>query len=206
MAEETTVFVVDDDEAVRRSLRWLIESVGLKVETFASAKEFLASYRPGKPGCLVLDVRMPEMSGLDLQERLQSNKIRIPIIFLTGHGDVPMAVRAMKLGATDFIGKPFNDQLLLDRIQRAIKQDTEWRGEQVQRAEIESRWAKLTPREREVMEMVIAGKSNKAIAAQLGVSSKTIEAHRAKFMEKMQADSLPDLMRITLKHDMPKAN
>lgn len=206
MAEETTVFVVDDDEAVRRSLRWLIESVGLKVETFASAKEFLASYRPGKPGCLVLDVRMPEMSGLDLQERLQSNKIRIPIIFLTGHGDVPMAVRAMKLGATDFIGKPFNDQLLLDRIQRAIKQDTEWRGEQVQRAEIESRWAKLTPREREVMEMVIAGKSNKAIAAQLGVSSKTIEAHRAKFMEKMQADSLPDLMRITLKHDMPKTN
>lgn len=206
MAEETTVFVVDDDEAVRRSLRWLIESVGLKVETFASAKEFLANYRPGRPGCLVLDVRMPEMSGLDLQEKLLSANIRIPIIFLTGHGDVPMAVRAMKSGATDFIGKPFNDQLLLDRIQRAIKQDVEWRGEQSQRAEIELRWAKLTPREREVMEMVVAGKSNKAIAAQLGVSSKTIEAHRAKFMEKMQADSLPDLMRITLKHDVSKSS
>lgn len=206
MKQDATVFVVDDDEAVRRSLRWLIESVGLNVETYASAREFLNAYQLNHPGCLVLDVRMPEMSGLELQEKLIANRINIPILFLTGHGDVPMAVRAMKAGAADFISKPFNDQALLDRIQHAIKRDVFLREEQAQRAEIEARWAKLTPREREVMELVIAGKSNKAIAAQLGVSSKTVEAHRAKFMEKMKANSLPDLMRITLKHDFMRGS
>lgn len=193
-----TVFVVDDDKAVRDSLRWLIESIGVNVETYDSASGFLDQFDPLRPGCLVLDVRMPGMSGLDLHERLKEYDISVPIIYITGHGDVPMAVRAMKNGAVDFVGKPFNDQALLDRVQQALERDTLNRKKHAERKEIEMRWAKLTPREREVMEMVVAGHSNKTIAAQLGVSSKTVEAHRAKFMEKMQANSLPDLMRLTL--------
>lgn len=198
MNNRTTVFVVDDDKAVRDSLRWLIESIGMNVETYDSASGFLDQFDPLRPGCLVLDVRMPGMSGLDLHERLKEFDIAVPIIYITGHGDVPMAVRAMKNGAVDFVGKPFNDQALLDRVQQAIERDTLNRKKHAERKEIESRWSKLTPREREVMEMVVAGHSNKTIAAQLGVSSKTVEAHRAKFMEKMQANSLPDLMRLTL--------
>lgn len=198
MATRTTVFVVDDDKAVRDSLRWLVESIGVTVETYESATEFLRNFDPERPGCILLDVRMPGMSGLDLHERLKEYDFFQPIIYITGHGDVPMAVRAMKSGAVDFVGKPFNDQALLDRVQQAIERDRFNRVKYAERREIEGRWSKLTPREREVMEMVVAGHSNKTIAAQLGVSSKTVEAHRAKFMEKMQASSLPDLMRLTL--------
>lgn len=204
MIKDATVFVVDDDRAVRDSLRWLIESIGMKVATFESATDFLAVFDPECPGCLVLDVRMPGMSGLELHERLKRHDSLIPIIYITGHGDVPMAVRAMKAGAVDFVSKPFNDQALLDRIQQAVERDRQNRSKQNERQEIYTRWAKLTPREREVMDMVIAGHSNKSIAARLGVSSKTVEAHRAKFMEKMRANSLPDLMRITLNAGLPK--
>jgi RNA polymerase sigma factor (sigma-70 family) len=204
MATEPTVFVVDDDEAVRDSVSWLIQSIGVNVKTYSSANAFLLDYDPGIPGCIILDVRMPGMSGLDLHEKLMGYELSNPIIYITGHGDVPMAVRAMKAGAVDFIGKPFNDQALLDRVQQAIDRDTQNRADKHKRLEIKARWKRLTPREREVMEMVIAGKSNKTIAAQLGVSSKTVEAHRAKFMEKMQASSLPDLMRITLSNGIAK--
>lgn len=204
MANDPTVFVVDDDRAVRDSLRWLIESIGMKVETFDSATDFLKVYDPERPGCIVLDVRMPGMSGLELHERLRQHDYNVPVIFITGHGDVPMAVRAMKAGAVDFVSKPFNDQALLDRVQQAIDRDRKNRVQRAEQAEIHSRWMRLTPREREVMEMVITGHSNKSIAARLGVSSKTVEAHRAKFMEKMRANSLPDLMRLTLTSGAPR--
>lgn len=204
MAGEPTVFVVDDDRAVRDSLRWLVESIGVKVQTFEAATDFLKEYDPELPGCIILDVRMPGMSGLELHERLKRFDFSLPVIFITGHGDVPMAVRAMKSGAVDFISKPFNDQTLLDRVQLAIERDRQNRAKRAEHQEIYARWAKLTPREREVMEMVIAGHSNKSIASRLGVSSKTVEAHRAKFMEKMEANSLPDLMRLTLTVGIPK--
>ena len=195
---KATVFVVDDDEAVRNSLRWLIESVGVKVETYESAQAFLRAYRPKRAGCLVVDVRMPGMSGLELQDWLVMQGINLPVIVITGHGDVPMAVRAMKTGAVDFIEKPFNDQLLLDRIQSAVEQDIQRRHDNAERTEIEARLAQLTPREREVMNMVVAGDSNKMIATTLGVSKKTVEAHRAKVMEKMEAESLAELVRMAL--------
>lgn len=195
----STVFVVDDDQAMRQSLTWLIESVGMKVETFDSAKAFLGSYYPGRAGCLLLDVRMPGMSGLDLQEYLIQHDIRIPVIIITGHGDVPMAVRAMKAGAVDFIEKPFNDEFLLDSIRNALSLDEHQRNRQAERAEIAARLALLTPREHEVMDMVTDGQSNKEIANQLGVSAKTVEAHRAKVMEKMSAGSLAELVRMSVK-------
>jgi len=204
MAYDPTVYIVDDDRAVRDSLRWLIESIGVKVETYESATDFLRAHDPERPGCIVLDVRMPGMSGLELHERLRRSENCVPVIFITGHGDVPMAVRAMKAGAVDFVSKPFNDQALLDRVQQAIERDKQNRSKRAEHQEIFSRWSRLTPREREVMEMVITGHSNKSIAARLGVSSKTVEAHRAKFMEKMEAHSLPDLMRITLSAGLPK--
>lgn len=204
MALQPIVFVVDDDQAVRDSLRWLVESIGVKVQTYASAPEFLADYNPDQPGCIILDVRMPGMSGLDLHERISRDEPSLPIIFITGHGDVPMAVRAMKAGAVDFIAKPFNDQALLDRIQQGIERDAYNRSRMAERREIHTRWARLTPREREVMEMVVSGHSNKTIASHLGVSSKTVEAHRAKFMEKMQASSIPDLMRLTLSYGITR--
>lgn len=204
MAYDPTVYIVDDDRAVRDSLRWLIESIGVKVETYESAIDFLRAHDPERPGCIVLDVRMPGMSGLELHERLRRSDSCVPVIFITGHGDVPMAVRAMKAGAVDFVSKPFNDQALLDRVQQAIERDKQNRSKRAEHQEIYSRWSRLTPREREVMEMVITGHSNKSIAARLGVSSKTVEAHRAKFMEKMEAHSLPDLMRITLSAGLPK--
>jgi RNA polymerase sigma factor (sigma-70 family) len=195
---EPTVFIVDDDQAVARSLRWLIESVQLKVETFASAQAFLDGYAAAKPGCLVLDVRMPGMSGIELQERLTAQRIRIPIIFITGHGDVQMAVRAVQAGAFDFIEKPFNDQDLLDRIQRAISFDSERRERDSQRALLSALFAGLTPREREVMDLVVEGMSNKAVANTLGLSAKTVEVHRAKVMEKMNARSVSDLVRMSM--------
>lgn len=197
---EPTVFIVDDDQAVARSLRWLIETVRLRVETFASAQAFLDGYDTSKPGCLVLDVRMPGLSGLELQERLTAQKINIPIIFITGHGDVQMAVRAVKSGAFDFIEKPFNDQDLLDRIQKAIVFDREQRGKEVQRGQLRMLFANLTPREREVLDLVVEGMSNKAIANSLGLSAKTVEVHRAKMMEKMQAHSVSDLVKMAMQN------
>ncbi len=193
-----TVFVVDDDQAMRSSLQWLIESIGMKVESYSAADEFLRQYYPGRAGCLLLDVRMPGMSGLELQQYLRSNDIHIPVIIITGHGDVPMAVRAMKSGAVDFIEKPFNDEMLLDAIRNALALDERQRSRQAERAEIAARLAHLTPREHEVMEMVTDGQSNKEIANSLGVSAKTVEAHRARVMEKMQAGSLAELVRMAI--------
>ena len=171
MSKQPNVFVVDDDQAMRNSLKWLIESVGMKVETYSTADEFIQNYYPGRAGCLLLDVRMPGMSGLELQEHFINHQINIPIIIITGHGDVPMAVRAMKSGAIDFIEKPFNDELLLESIRNALNMDVEQRAAQAERAEIATRLANLTPREHEVMEMVTAGKANKEIAQTLGVSA-----------------------------------
>ncbi len=196
-AQEPTVFIVDDDEAVRDSLRWLVESVGLAAEVHASAQAFLDLYHPDRIGCLVLDIRMPGMSGLDLQELMVERSIELPVIFVTGHGDVPMAVRALKAGAFDFIEKPFNDQLLLDCVQRAIGQDIERRREAARTADIRARMASLTPRERQVLELVVRGASNKVIGNELGVTQKTVEAHRARVMEKLAADSLSHLVRMT---------
>jgi FixJ family two-component response regulator len=196
MKPEATVFIVDDDEAMRRSLCWLIQSVPLPVESFASAQDFLGAYRPSQPGCLVLDVRLGGMSGLDLQERLARDPVALPIIFITGYGTVPLAVRAMKTGAVDFLAKPFSDQVLLDRIQAALALDAKNRQEHARRSALALRLSHLTPRERQVLELVITGKPNKAIAGQLGVSCKTVEVHRAKIMNKTQADSVIDLVRI----------
>lgn len=198
MNSEPTVFVVDDDQAMRNSLNWLIESIGMKVKTYSSADEFLNNYYPGRAGCLLLDVRMPGMSGLDLQVHLARQDSRLPVIIITGHGDVAMAVKAMKAGAVDFIEKPFHDEELLTSIRNALDFDEEQRTLQSQRAEIAARLAELTPREHEVMEMVTEGKANKEIASALGVSAKTVEAHRARVMDKMRASSLAELVRMAL--------
>jgi len=198
MPPEPTVFVVDDDPAMRDSLCWLLQSVDLHVETYPSADAFLAAYDAGRPGCLVLDVRMPGMSGLNLQDELRARHIRLPIIMLSGHAEVPTAVRALKAGAIDFMEKPFSDELLLDRIRQAIDLDREQRDAEAQRAAVAERYALLTPREREVMELVTAGKANKVIAAELGLSPKTVEVHRAAVMDKMRADSVADLVRMRL--------
>jgi FixJ family two-component response regulator len=196
-----TVVVVDDDEAVRSSLRLLMKSVGLAVETHGSAADFLAAYNPTMPGCLVLDVRMPGMSGLELQEQLNLKGAIIPVIFVTGHGDVPMAVEAMQHGAFDFLQKPFRDQDLLDRIQRALASDRENRAQLTQKDQIRARLESLTPREREVLQLMTRGRPNKLMAADLGLSQRTIEIHRARVMEKMQAASLAQLVRMTLELD-----
>jgi two-component system, LuxR family, response regulator FixJ len=198
MKTEPTVFVVDDDQGIRESLCWLIESVGLNVETFASATEFLDGYDPKKAGCLVLDVRMPGTSGLDLQDELLTKENTLPVIIITGHGDVPMAVRAMKAGAVDFIEKPFNDQVLLDRIQHAIAANAEARETEARRADVMRRLDVLTPREHEVLKMLVAGKRNREIAEELGVSQKTIEVHRANVMSKMEADRLADVVHMAM--------
>ena len=197
---EPTVFIVDDDQAVSRSLRWLIETVRLKVETYSSAQEFLDGYDSSKPGCLILDVRMPGTSGLDLQVRMATQRIEVPIIFITGHGDVQMAVRAVQSGAFDFVEKPFNDQDLLGRIQKAIVFDAAQRHKNAQRAQLRALFASLTPREREVLDLVVEGMSNKAIANSLGVSAKTVEVHRAKVMEKMHAHSVADLVKMAMQN------
>jgi RNA polymerase sigma factor (sigma-70 family) len=198
MSRVTTVFVVDDDQAMRASLKWLIESVGMQVETYESAQAFLDDYYPGRAGCLLLDVRMPGMGGLELQTYLARREIRIPVIIITGHGDVSMAVKAMKVGAVDFIEKPFDDEELLNSIRNALQHDEKQRVLRAQRADIAARMAELTPREHEVMAMVTDGKSNKEIAATLGVSAKTVEVHRARVMDKMRADSLAELVRMAL--------
>lgn len=199
MLVEPIVYVVDDDAAVRESLLLLIESVGLKARAFASAQEFINQHRPDLIGCLLADVRMPGMSGLELQEHLNGQSTTLPIILITGHADVAMAVRAMKAGAWDFIEKPFSDQLLLDRINTAIAHSRKMHAHQRERDEIRSRLSLLSPRERTVMERVVSGKSNKTIAAELGLSQKTVEVHRAHVMEKVRAESLAELVQLALK-------
>lgn len=201
-----TVFVVDDHKAVRTSLQWLISSVGVEVQTYASAQEFLDRYDPGWPGCLVADVRMPGMSGPELQEQLVARGATIPIIFITGYGDVATAVRTLKMGAEDFILKPFSNQLLLDRVQRAIVTDAESRRRRAEARDLEQLVGRLTPRERQVADLVVAGQPSKAIAAGLGVSEKTVEFHRANIMTKLGAHSLAALLRILLQTILLGAN
>jgi FixJ family two-component response regulator len=193
-----TIFVVDDDEGVRNSLRFLLKSVGLATRALASAGEFLDTYMPSQPGCLVLDVRMPGMSGLELQQQLNLRGATIPVIFITGHGDVPMAVEAMQHGAFDFLQKPFRDQDLIDRIQRALERDTRSRAALAQHTKIRERIESLTPREREVLALMTRGKPNKTMAAELGVSQRTVEIHRARVMEKSGAASLAQLVRMVM--------
>lgn len=198
MSDQPSVFVVDDDEQVRSALTLLMESVGLKSESFTSAQEFLDQFDAAKSGCIILDVRMPGISGLDLQARLTAEKIYPPIIIITGHGDVPMAVRAVRAGAVDFIEKPFNNQSMLDSVHRAIELDAVQRGESSRLQDIEQHYSALTPREKEVLQCVIEGKRNKIIAFEMNISQSTVEAHRSKVMEKMSATSLSDLMRMAL--------
>ncbi|MCU7931941.1 MAG: response regulator transcription factor [Candidatus Thiodiazotropha sp. (ex Codakia rugifera)] len=193
-----TVFVVDDDEEVRNALKLLFESVGLPVICYASAVEYLERFNAALPGCLVVDIRMPGMSGLDMQEKLIEQPIHPPVIIISGHGDVPMAVRAVQAGAVNFIEKPFRDQILLDSVHRAIAMDAERRGEASRLSEIHEHLDQLTPREREVLDLVITGMRNKNISEQLGITLSTVEAHRSRVMEKMQADSLSHLMRMML--------
>lgn len=196
-----TVFVVDDDEAVRDSLALLLRSVELAVATFSSANDFLDSYDPAAPGCLILDVRLPGMSGLELQQRLADDGADLPIVFITGHGDVPMAVRAMRRGAVDFLQKPFSDQELLDRVQQALAEQSQRRQQSESKAEIAQRIRSLTPREHEVMELIVEGLANKVIANRLGTSQRTVEVHRASVMRKMQADSVARLVHLVFAAD-----
>ena len=195
-AAEAMVFVVDDDVGTRESLKNLIRSVGLRVEAFASAQDFLRSTRPDVPGCLVLDVRLPGLSGLDLQKRMAEVELEIPIVFITGHGDIPMSVRAMKAGAVEFLTKPFRDQELLDAIQQALERDRNAREQRAEVQALRSRYRLLTPREREVMTLVVTGLLNKQIAGELGTSEASVKVHRQHVMEKMQAGSLAALVRM----------
>jgi two-component system, LuxR family, response regulator FixJ len=193
-----TIYIVDDDEGVRNSLRFLLKSVGHVCHTLASAQEFLERYQPKQPGCLILDVRMPGMSGLELQQQLNLRGAIIPVIFITGHGDVPMAVEAMQHGASDFLQKPFRDQDLLDRIQRALERDARNRAALTEHERIRASFDSLTPREREVLALMTHGKSNKVMAAELGVSQRTVEIHRARVMDKTGAASLAQLVRMAI--------
>ena len=193
---EPIVFVIDDDRMIREGLTSLIRSVGLRVQTFASAQGFLETKRPDAPTCLVLDVRMPELSGLELQRKLREANIQIPVIFITGHGDIPMSVRAMKEGAHEFLTKPVRGQDLLDAVHKAIASDGRRRREQAEIRELQARFDSLTPREKEVLELVVAGLLNKQIADELGASELTIKTHRAHVMEKTQAQSLAHLVRM----------
>jgi FixJ family two-component response regulator len=196
MEPDKLVFVVDDDAALRESLTDLIHSVALRVEAFASAQEFLRSKRPDVPSCLVLDVRLKGLSGLDLQKRLAEGDVDIPIIFITGHGDIPMAVQAMKAGAVEFLRKPFRDQDLLDAIQQALERDCKAREQRAEIAGLRSRFDSLTPREREVMALVVAGLLNKQVAGELGTSEASVKVHRQHVMEKIGAGSLAELVRM----------
>ena len=195
---EPTVFIVEDDEAVRDSLRLMLESLGHIVASYGRADEFLEAYDPELPGCLVLDIRMPGMNGMELQRKLNAMTSILPIIFVTGHGDVPMAVEAMQQGAVDFVQKPYREQELLDKIQSAVAQDAENRQELQEVQLIAGRYDDLTPREREVMEMMVDGKANKVIAIDLDISQRTVEIHRARVMEKMSARSLAQLVRMSM--------
>jgi len=195
---QPTVFVVEDDEAVRRLMQTLLHSVGLNTATHGSAQEFLAHYKPHQGGCLVLDVRMPGMSGLELQQVLNMRGAILPVIFVSGHGDISMAVEAMQHGAFDFLPKPFRDQDLIDRVQRALDKDKTSRAVLREKDRIRERFESLTPREREVLTLVTSGKANKVMAADLGVSQRTVEIHRARVMEKMGAASLAQLVRMVM--------
>jgi FixJ family two-component response regulator len=197
------VFIVDDDASMRESLKNLVRSVGLRVELFASAQEFLGNKRPEVASCLVLDVRLPGLSGLDLQRRTTEAGVEIPIIFITGHGDIPMSVRAMKAGAVEFLTKPFRDQDLLDAIQQALERDRQARDQRAAVEELRNRFASLTPREREVMVRVIAGLLNKQIGSELGTSETTVKIHRHQVMVKMGANSLPELVRMADRLGIP---
>jgi two-component system, LuxR family, response regulator FixJ len=199
------IYVVDDDGGIRRALEALLGTVGYKTATYSRPGEFLAEFRADAPGCLVLDIRMPEMSGLEVQQQLNRMGSMMPVIFITGHGDVPMAVQAMKEGAFEFIQKPFRDQDLLDRITHALKLDADNRALVSRRTEVLDRLASLTPRERQVMDMVVDGVANKVIAIDLNLSERTVEIHRAKVMEKMGARSVAHLvkMHLTMAHDLP---
>jgi FixJ family two-component response regulator len=203
MDAEALVFVVDDDAPMRESLKNLMRSVGLRVEAFASAQEFLHSPRPDVPGCLVLDVRLPGLSGLDLQQQMAQGDRGMPIIFITGHGDIPMTVQAMKAGAVEFLTKPFRDQALLDAVQHALERDRQAREQRAQNDALRRRYSALTPREREVMALVVAGLLNKQIAGQLGTSEAAVKVHRQHVMAKMAAGSLATLVRMADRLGIP---
>jgi FixJ family two-component response regulator len=198
MSPEPTVFVVDDDAAVRDSMRWLMDSVRLRVVGYDSGEAFLEAITPDQPGCVVLDLRMPGLGGMEVHQRLQDRGIELPVIVVSGHGDVPMAVRALKSGVADFIEKPFSDQELLDCVQQAMRRDTDLRLQRMRRDELTPRYLTLTPREHDVLRLVVDGQANKAISATLGISLKTVETHRARVMEKMAARSVSELVRMTL--------
>lgn len=197
-AHAATVYVVDDDDGMRRALSLLLNTVGYKAAAFATPTEFLDKFKPDAAGCLILDIRMPGMSGLELQQRLNSKGSMLPVIFITGHGDVPMAVQAMKEGAFEFVQKPFRDQDLLDRINHALEQDKENRSSLAQRADVLQRFDSLTPREKQVLDMIVDGAANKVIAIDLGLSERTVEIHRAKVMEKMGARSVAHLVKLQM--------
>jgi RNA polymerase sigma factor (sigma-70 family) len=204
---ESIVFVVDDDPSVRSAIERLIGSMGLQVELFGSAREFLASELPKVPSCLVLDIRLPGISGLALQRQLAEANVQIPIIFITAHSDVPMTVRAMKAGAVEFLTKPFRDQDLLDAIHLALERDRARRQQEAELAVLRERFESLSPREREVVDMVVSGMLNKQIAAQIGTAENTIKVHRSRAMEKMHANSLADLVKMiqTLQASPPRS-
>jgi FixJ family two-component response regulator len=201
-----TVFIIDDDHGMRQAVQDLVESVGLRAESFATGQEFLCRQPTSEPSCLVLDVRLPQMSGLDFQHQLTENGIQIPIIFITAHGDVPMSVRALKSGAVDFLTKPFRDQELLDAIQHALQRDRAAREQQTEVRELDGRYRSLTNREREVFGFVLSGLLNKQIASEIGASEATVKIHRGNLMQKMQAGSLIELVRMAdkLKPALPK--
>jgi len=204
--EHSTVLVVDDDASVREALSDLFQSVGLTVEVYASAQEFLKNERPEGPGCLVLDVRLPGKSGLDFQQELSAANINLPIVFLTGHGDIPMSVRAMKAGAVEFLTKPFREQDLLDAVQTAIERDRVNREDQKLVTMLRQRFASLTPREQSILALVVAGRRNKQIAFEIGTSEVTVKVHRTNLMRKLQASSLADLIMMATKLGIPEGS